>query len=265
MMKLGDSGINPTTFEREATCQHHGAYTERGGSFSGRQDRVIWFGCQECAKIQRELQEIEDKATEERKKQERIEARLSVAGIPAGFRGRTFQNYRAETPEMASALNISREFAENFYSSHLKSGTFLVFGGQPGTGKSHLALAIAQQVISRSTVMYLDVMDVFRKVRSTWSKESKDTEDDVLRLLGSLVDLLIIDEVGSQRGTDDEQMILFDVINRRYRDLRPTILLTNLMGKTLTDYLGPRITDRMKERAIFVPFKWESYRSRKTD
>jgi len=264
MMNIAD-GINPTTFERESTCETHGAYTERGGSFTGRQDRVLWFGCPECSRIQRELQEAESKEAEERQRQERIEARLSASGIPLGFRGRTFENYRPDTPDMASALNISREFADNFHAAHLKSGTFLVFGGQPGTGKSHLALAIAQQVISRSTVMYLDVMDVFRKVRSTWGKESRQTEDDVLRLLGSVIDLLIIDEVGSQRGTDDEQMILFDVINRRYRDLRPTILLTNLMGKTLTDYLGPRITDRMKERAVFVPFKWESYRARKTD
>lgn len=264
MMNIADA-INPTTFEREGKCETHGAYIERGGSFSGRQDRVIWFGCPECSRIKREQEEIEEKATEERRKQERIESRLSASGIPLGFRGRSFENYRAETPEMASALNISKDFAKDFYATHLKAGTFLVFGGQPGTGKSHLALAIAQQVITRSTVMYLDVMDVFRKVRSTWSKESKDTEDDVLRLLGSAIDLLIIDEVGSQRGTDDEQMILFDVLNRRYRDLRPTILLTNLMGSTLTNYLGPRITDRMKERAIFVPFKWNSYRARKAD
>lgn len=264
MMKIGET-LNPKTFERESTCEIHGEYTERGGSFIGRIDRVFWFGCPECERIEREIQEKQDKAAAERQRQERIESRLSASGIPVGFRGRTFDNFVAQGQEMASALIVARDFAANFHSQHLKDGKFLVLAGQPGTGKSHLALAIAQQVLSTSTVMYLDVMDVIRKVRSTWGKEAKQTEDDVLRTLGSAIDLLIIDEIGSQRGTDDEQMILFDVLNRRYRDLRPTILITNLMGKTLTDYLGPRITDRMRERAVFVPFRWNSYRSKKVD
>ena len=64
-----------------------------------------------------------------------------------------------------------------------------------------------------------------------------------------------------QRGTEDEQVILFDVLNRRYRENKPTILLTNLGGKGLTEFLGPRIIDRLKEKAVFVPFRWDSYRN----
>lgn len=74
---------------------------------------------------------------------------------------------------------------------------------------------------------------------------------------------LISDEAGVQRGTETEQIILFDVINRRYRYLRPTIFLTNARGQALRDYLGVRTIDRMVERSIVVPFQWESHRTRK--
>jgi DNA replication protein DnaC len=56
---------------------------------------------------------------------------------------------------------------------------------------------------------------------------------------------------------------MFDVINRRYRDLHPTILLSNLDRDGLRAYLGERSFDRLREGGIVVPFDWESYRGRR--
>ncbi|CAH0532181.1 DnaC-like protein [Ralstonia phage UAM5] len=254
--------IEPKTFERAAACARHGAYTERGGSFTGREDRVMWFGCPDCAREAREREHADSKAREERERQERLERRLRLSGIPMGFRDRTFDSFVATQPEQEHAVAVAREFADNFWAKHAPAGTFLVFGGNPGTGKSHLAIAAAQQVMQRGTAMYLDAMDLIRRVRATWRKDAEQTEEDVLRMLGGTLDLLVIDEIGVQRGTEDEQMILFDVLNRRYRDLRPTILLTNLGGKALGEFLGPRIMDRLMERSIMVAFKWESHRGK---
>jgi len=263
MKTISDMGFNPKTFERTSDCASHGSYTELGGSLTGRDDRVKWFGCPACNKVLREQEEAQAAREAEAGRQARIEARLNHAGIPAAFRGRSFDAFKVESDDMAHALAIAKEYSENFWSRHAKEGTFLIFGGQPGTGKSHLALAIAQTAMLRGTVMYMDVMDVIRQVRGTWKKDSAKSEADVLRSLGSEIDLLIIDEIGVQRGTEDEQVILFDIINRRYRDLRPTILLTNLSGKAMREFMGPRIIDRLMERAIFVKFAWESWRARK--
>lgn len=253
--------IDPKQYERPGQCEQHGAYTERGVSMFGDEGKTIWWGCPACGKIKSEQQAAEEKAHEEAQKQARIEARFESVGIPIAFRGRSFDTFEVETDEQRHALEIAKEFADNFWSRHHPEGRFLVFGGNPGTGKSHLALAIAQTVMMRGTAMYRDVMDIIRMVRSTWSRESDKSEDDVFRLLGTTLDLLVIDEVGVQRGTEDEQVILFDIINRRYRDNRPTILLTNLGGKALGEFLGARIMDRLYEKAIFVPFKWKSRRS----
>lgn len=254
--------IEPTSHERAAECPTHGAYTERGGSFFGGIERAMWFGCTACNAVAREQEEAEATRKVEMARQARIESKLNAAGIPAGFRDRTFDSYQATTPEMIDAVRIVREFAEGFWSRHHKAGTFLVLGGERGTGKSHLAIASAGAVMARGTAMYTRAGDLIRRVRSTWRRDSDQSEEEVLHLFSVGLDLLIIDEVGLQRGTEDEQLILFDILDRRYAELRPTILLTNLTGPAFAEFLGPRIMDRLRERAVFVPFKWESYRGR---
>jgi DNA replication protein DnaC len=77
------------------------------------------------------------------------------------------------------------------------------------------------------------------------------------------IGLLIIDEVGVQYGTEGEQVIMFDIINRRYRDAMPTILITNLGKEGFKKYLGERSFDRLRENGIWVPFDWESHRGKR--
>ncbi len=76
-------------------------------------------------------------------------------------------------------------------------------------------------------------------------------------------DLLILDEVGVQFGSDTEKLILFDVLNERYERRRPTILMTNLTLEEVADFLGDRIIDRLREDGgEFIPFDWESHRGK---
>lgn len=76
-------------------------------------------------------------------------------------------------------------------------------------------------------------------------------------------DLLILDEVGVQFGTDYEKVIITDIINRRYNDMRPTIILSNLDELELCDYLGARVMDRMFEGGGgVIAFGWDSYRAK---
>lgn len=255
--------FKPKTHQREANCPTHGTFTENGGSIFGGDDaRVMWFGCTDCNKAARSAEEAEATRKAEAARQSRLEAKLNAAGIPAAFRGRSFDSYQTFSPEMVDAVRIIQEFADGFWSRHHKAGTFLVLGGERGTGKSHLAIAAAQQMMARGTAMYTRAGDLIRRVRGTWRRDSVQSEEEVLQLLSFGIDLLVIDEVGLQRGTDDEQIILFDILDRRYSELRPTILLTNLTGPAFSEFLGPRIMDRLRERAVFVPFKWESYRGR---
>ena len=64
-----------------------------------------------------------------------------------------------------------------------------------------------------------------------------------------------------QYGSEFEKQILFDVLNQRYEQLKPAILLSNIPTEQLSDYLGERVTDRLRENGgVVIGFDWKSYR-----
>jgi DNA replication protein DnaC len=243
---------------RDATCEQHGDYVSSAVKALGR--ILHWSGCPQCSAIARAKLEQERARAEAEERQRRLEARLNQAGIPLRFRSKTFAAYQAASDGQEKARAVAMEFAANFR-KHSKAGTFLVLSGKPGTGKSHLAIAIAQEVMVNGTALYTSAIDAVRMIRDTWKRDSARTETEVLNMLAS-IDLLILDEIGVQYGTEAEQVSLFDIIDKRYRDLRPTILLTNLNAKGMREFLGDRSYDRLREGGIWVTFDWESQRSR---
>lgn len=241
---------------RIESCLTHGDYTATGTRYMGR--REIWTGCAFCAaeRTLRERQsEAERLATATRA---RMESMIDDAAIPLRFIGRSLANFRAETKEQKQALMVSQDYARTF-AANLRSGKGLIFSGLPGTGKSHLATAILQAIMPEHNGLYITCMGVIRAVRGTWRKDSEKSESQVLNALGG-ADLLVLDEIGVQYGTDGEQTILFDVLDRRYRDMRPTILLTNQGMDGFKSFVGDRSYDRLTETNRWVAFDWGSYR-----
>jgi len=103
---------------------------------------------------------------------------------------------------------------------------------------------------------------LIRTVRDTWRRDSDASEIEAIRTF-SAPDLLILDEVGIQAGSENERQILFDVLNERYETRKSTLLLTNLSVGECKHYLGERVFDRMREDGgEFVAFDWDSYRGK---
>lgn len=244
---------------RADACDIHGAFESKAIKFGNRV--LHWTKCPTCCEIH-SAKEAEKRAAEEAAdRQRRLEARLDQAGIPLRYRSKDFASFVADTDAKERARSTAMAFSAEF-DRHAKDGTFCVFSGLPGTGKSHLAIAILQEVMKSRTGMYTSAIDAVRMVRNTWRKDSERTETQVLQMLAS-IDLLVMDEIGVQYGTDAEQVTLFDIIDKRYRDMRPTILLTNLNAKGMKEFLGDRSYDRLREGGIWVPFDWESQRGKK--
>lgn len=243
--------------ERAASCETHGDYTAKGFAVG----RVThWMGCPACSKQAQAERGLADAARGVAEAQRRLESSLNQAGIPVRYRRKTFESFIVENDAQERALCVAMEFAANF-ETHRRSGTVIVFSGVPGTGKSHLAIAIAQAVMARHTALYTSAIDAVRMIRNTWRRDSERTETQVLDMLAG-VDLLVLDEVGVQYGTEAEQVNLFDIIDKRYRALMPTILLTNQGKSGLKTFLGDRSFDRLREGGHWVIFDWESYRGR---
>lgn len=237
--------------DRDAHCPEHGAFVSRN-IFA-----KVWSKCPACSAAEEASAQAEASLRAAKAADDRHSEAIAQARIPARFVGRSFGNFAAETDAQRHALSVARDFAERF-DHHAKRGAWLVLSGMPGTGKSHLAAAILQAVLSRH-VRYMTCLDMIRAVRETWRRDSDRSEAQLLAYLGGL-DLLVIDEVGMQYGTDGEQTILFDVLDRRYRDVRPTILLTNQNKEDLKALLGERTHDRLREVGRWVAFEWPSYR-----
>ena len=73
----------------------------------------------------------------------------------------------------------------------------------------------------------------------------------------------MLDEIGVQFATDAERIQMFDILNRRYADLRPTVLITNLKVPEIEETLGERVFDRFREVATVVTFDWPSFRGKR--
>lgn len=242
--------------ERQAECPKHGPFASNGTRLS--RGREIWSRCPGCA--------TEEAAAEAARKADRaaeiaradMEARLEQVAIPARFLGKTLDNFHADTDPQKYALTVARDYLENF-PVYAKRGEGLVLSGMPGTGKSHLAGAILQGLLPGRVGLYTTCMNIIRAVRGTWRKDSERSESEVLGIYRS-VPLLVVDEIGVQYGTDGEQTILFDVLDGRYREMQPSILLTNQDRAGLKQFIGERAYDRLTETSRWIPFDWPSHR-----
>ena len=237
-------------------CEAHGQYLSAGTRYLGK--REIWTPCPDCeeGRVAAELQEQAQAAA--KAAQSRIEAAIGQAAIPQRFVGRSFDNFHADTPQKLAALQAAQDFSRDFEAKS-KQGATLILSGLPGTGKSHLAIAVLQEIMPEHVGLYTTCMGVIRAVRGTWRKDSEQSEAQVLDTFGT-VPLLVLDEIGVQYGTDGEQTILFDVLDRRYRDMKPTILLTNQDRAGFKQFIGERTYDRLTEISRWVSFDWSSYR-----
>jgi DNA replication protein DnaC len=250
-MKIEDLGST------EIECVEHGKHISHGVRYMGK--REIWSQCPDCKEASLAAERMEKAKAEMLRMQEKIRAMIDDVGVPARFIGRTFDNFCADSRGQAEALRVAQAYANEF-AKHRKSGAGLILSGLPGTGKSHLAAAILQGVIPEYTGLYVTCMGIIRAVRNTWRKDSEKSETQVLHLLCE-IPLLVIDEVGVQYGTDGEQTILFDVLDRRYREMMPTILLTNQAKAGFKQFIGERSFDRLVETSRWVAFDWPSYRA----
>lgn len=243
--------------DRVEMCEEHGAFTATGTRLGKRE---IWTSCPNCrgaclaARGQAEAQALAERALMHMK------SLLGEAAIPKRFLARSLENFHATTSAQLAAHKIAREFAENF-NVHAERGTSLVFSGLPGTGKSHLATAVLQAILPGHCGLYTTASNVIRAIRGTWRKDSERSESQVINAYSD-TPLLVLDEIGMGYETDGERVILFDVLDRRYREQRPTILLTNLDRAGFKAFIGERIYDRLSETARWVPFDWESFRSK---
>lgn len=247
------------------TCEKHGQYECRTRTYPNSLIKIpprssICPGCLSDELIRLQGEKIRN---DEAARKRNIDLLLDGLNIPARFESCTLQNYEPVNDDAKRALKVCQAYASR-WPERLQKGGGLVMCGKPGTGKNHLALAIARHAITehQSSAVFTTALKIAREYKSTWSKGSSRTEDDVIRYF-TKPDLLIIDEVGVQFGSDAEKLIMFEIINTRYERMKPTILISNQTREELAAFIGERVLDRMSDGGgCTLSFTWDSYRSK---
>lgn len=222
--------------------------TKKGGT-----TRTVHCAC-ECSVAQNARE------AEEKRKRDRMQylASMRRTGFPdAEMREWTFSKSDHGDPKTE---NIARKYVTNFDAMR-KQGTGLLLCGQVGTGKSFLAAAIANELISRGTPC---LMTNFSRIISRISEKFGGDQKYLDNL--NRFDLLVIDDLGVERDSEFTWEKVMNVIDSRYRAGLPLIVTTNLSMRDLSDpsdIRRQRVFSRLREMCIFLEVKGADRRGRK--
>ena len=143
-------------------------------------------------------------------------------------------------------------------------GRCLIAYGPSGTGKTHVAVAIAYRAIQNgSDARFVTAAHLIDELSSA-GREGKLRET---LLAYTHPGVLVVDEAGYLSYGTDAANVLFQVVNDRHLKRKPMVFTTNkpieAWGKALHDPdLAEAILDRVLERGRVLPFKGPSYRTR---
>jgi DNA replication protein DnaC len=225
-------------------CNDTGWTTVAGG---GRHAPVVRCACQEVS---------------------RAERLLKAAQIPKRYEHCVFNEFIVtDNVSLFKAKTVAQRFVERYELGDSNLG--LLFVGNPGTGKTHLAVSILKELIRRKQVecLFVDYRELLKSIQHSYNPEVAVTEMDLLRPVAE-AEVLVLDELGAVRTSEWVWDTVSVILNARYNESRTTIITTNYPDLPERDMrgtddlrnpiaarkamekptLGDRITDRMRSR-----------------
>lgn len=191
----------------------------------------------------------------------RRQQRLAGARIPKRYAHCTLESFRESSPVLRLAKKRVQEFVDLW--PNTPEGKGLLLMGGCGAGKTHLAVAALTGVVKSGKpgrVLFTNFQDLIQEIHASFDSDQTPGKAEILRPLLE-ADLLVLDELGSQKPTQFVQDILYYVINTRYNEELTTIFTTNYLDhqpeakqERLEDRIGVRLRSRLAEMADRIDF-----------
>jgi DNA replication protein DnaC len=178
--------------------------------------------------------------------------------IPRRFWGKSLANFEGFAPEIDKGLRA------------IGSGKSIFITGLCGSGKTHLAVAflldwygsgVAATMNSgggKPSAMFLAAAELYVEFR-----ENFDVPGGEARILNKYtreLEMLCLDDLGAEKITDWSRQMLYLIIDRRYRDIRPSIITSNLTIKQIAQQVDDRIASRIAETSEVIKLTAEDRR-----
>ncbi|HRY44389.1 MAG TPA: ATP-binding protein [Thermoanaerobaculia bacterium] len=191
--------------------------------------------------------------------------RRAAARIPERYRNCRLQNFKdLRNESLKKAKAVAKRWVEEWPA--VDAG--LLITGPVGVGKTHLAVAILNELVDTkgASALFCDFSDLLDRIQASFGKGNDESQDDIVAPYRD-ADLLVLDELGARRPSDWVREILYGLLNTRYNRRRLTILTTNFAdepdargGETLEVRVGAPVRSRLWEMTQLVPINADDFR-----
>ena len=176
--------------------------------------------------------------------------------VPPIFQDATFANYDLYDDAQVEMASRLKRYAKTF-PQQLTEGRSMVFWGNIGTGKTHLAYAIAKEVVAAGykAESFL-IGELLKKAWGVPLEQRQKWMSNIVRRS----DLLVLDELGKHSPNAGSINLAFEIINARTNERKPLLLISNLNPRELMSFYGEEIWSRIVRCSEVLEMNWPNYR-----
>jgi DNA replication protein DnaC len=194
----------------------------------------------------------------------RRDARVAIlrerSGLSKRMKGYTLGNFRPTVSNAAGRARVKVDGYLEGWEENRDAGKGLYFCGGVGTGKTHLAVAVMNELIRRKRIpsLFVTVPELLDNLRETYNKPGRNLDEWMDAVQNA--EFLVLDDLGSERTTEWVRERIFVIVNHRYREALPTVFTSNIGPKDLAEQLGERTASRIIAMCDWIALEGDDYR-----